>query len=686
MSSPRIRALLRLGVVAAVAAAAGLAGTTSASAIPAGAPKVGMVCEPGTASAGTRTFNLVANAGYISTPDGNAVYVWSYANADAPDNGHFQEPGPVLCVNQGENVVVNLRNTLPEATSIVFPGQEGAVAASGGSAGLLTTEAAVGNGTVTYRFTAGSPGTYLYESGTDVSKQVEMGLEGALVVRPTGHADYAYDASTRFDPSREYLLLLSDIDPDLHHAVELAYGATPPSPPPGYDVNSLRNRYFSINGREFPDTIQDNGSSLLPNQPYGALVRIQPNSSSNQLPSLIRMINVGALNHPFHPHGNHTRQIAQDGRPLRTPTGGDASTEHFGETIGAGQTQDFLLRWDDTDNFNPANNPYPVAPPNYLNVTFKDNSTWYSGSPYLGYKGTLPTGVTTQNICGEWYFPLHSHALNEFTNYDQGFGGMGTLLRVDPAGGCSAPVASAALVGGTLKSGSVSALSAADTAYYQINPKTTTRTSATNATQTSITVASASGFPTSGTYYVRVDNEVMAVTGGQGTTTWTVGRGQLGTTAATHSSGAAVSALATDWYAGFTGIPAGAQSLKVTYTGKNCATTTGTTCTALTTNVPQQTVRICDWTIAGATGCTAVAGPGAAGWVTLPAPPAQPQGVGSSDVSSTWNLPVNAAQYIGTGSSKGQVRVLVHTQRWTASSPTPFSTWGNLMKIVYDAP
>ena len=35
---------------------------------------------------------------------------------------------------------------------------------------------------------------------------------------------------------------------------------------------------------------------------------------------------------------------------------------------------------------------------------------------------------------------------------------------------------------------------------------------------------------------------------------------------------------------------------------------------------------------------------------------------------------------------EGQVRVLVHTQRWTPTSPTPFSTWGDLMKLVYTAP
>lgn len=68
---------------------------------------------------------------------------------------------------------------------------------------------------------------------------------------------------------------------------------------------------------------------------------------------------------------------------------------------------------------------------------------------------------------------------------------------------------------------------------------TTLNGAITNA-QTTITVASASGFPTSGTYRIQVDNELMTVTGGQGTSTWTVTRGVGGTTAAAHSSGAAV--------------------------------------------------------------------------------------------------------------------------------------------------
>jgi Multicopper oxidase len=663
----------RLAAIVMLAAGTALVVPVPATALPPGAPKIGMVCTPGTVSGTTHTFNLVAKTGYIDTPDGNSVFMWSYANADAPDNGQFQSPGPVLCVTQGETVVVNLTNNLPEPSSVVFPGQDAAVTATGGAPGLLTTEAAASNGTVSYRFTAGSPGTYLYESGSDIAKQLEMGLYGALIVRPSVNPAFAYDATTAFDPSREYLLLLSEIDPDLHHAVETG-GA--------YDVNARRDRYFAVNGREFPDTIQDNGSGLLPHQPYGALVRVQPTTPTSR-PVLVRMINVGALNHPFHPHGNHTSLIAQDGRMLLAPGGASAATEHFGETIGAGQTEDFLLRWDDQDKWDPNTNPLPVPAPNYRDVFFKDSNVWYGGSPYLGYKGQLPTGVVSQNICGEWYFPWHSHALNEFANFDQGFGGMATLLRVDPPGGCFTAASTTNLIGGVLKSGTVANLSADDNKYYAVNPRTTTRTSATTISQTSVGIASAAGFPTTGNFYVRIDNEVLLVTGGQGTTTWTVARGQLGTTAATHANGATVTALATDWYAGFSAVPAGAANLKVTYKGANCATTTATTCTALSTNLPQQTVKVCNWTVAGASGCSSAT---SSGWVTLPPPPQQPQPVGSTDVSSTWTLPSPASAYIGTGTNAGQVRVLVHTQRYTAPAPTAFSTWGNLMALTYDAP
>jgi len=68
----------------------------------------------------------------------------------------------------------------------------------------------------------------------------------------------------------------------------------------------------------------------------------------------------------------------------------------------------------------------------------------------------------------------------------------------------------------------------------------TTLSGSMTATQTTISVPSATGFPTNGAFRVRVDDEDMMVTGGQGTTMWTVVRGVAGTTATTHASGASV--------------------------------------------------------------------------------------------------------------------------------------------------
>ena len=190
--------------------------------------------------------------------------------------------------------------------------------ASGGAAdGLLTREAAAG-GTVSYTFTAASPGTYLYESGSDVAKQVEMGLYGALIVRPSAAPTLAYgDVATQFDPSREYLLLLAEIDPvpasrgrDRRHLrLQLArqpllHHQRPQLP--GHDP-----------GQRFGDCCRTSRTARW----CGSS---RTNSTANTQPALIRMVNAGVDNHPFHPHGNHTTQIAQDGRQLLSPGGAPA--------------------------------------------------------------------------------------------------------------------------------------------------------------------------------------------------------------------------------------------------------------------------------------------------------------------------------------------------------------------------
>ena len=94
-----------LGMVLAFVTSVALLSPGPAFALPVNPPKIGMVCLNGP------SFTLFAKTGYIQTPDGNSVFMWSYADS----SGQFQSPGPVLCVTQGQTVTINLTNNLPEA-------------------------------------------------------------------------------------------------------------------------------------------------------------------------------------------------------------------------------------------------------------------------------------------------------------------------------------------------------------------------------------------------------------------------------------------------------------------------------------------------------------------------------------------------------------------------------------------
>jgi hypothetical protein len=69
----------------------------------------------------------------------------------------------------------------------------------------------------------------------------------------------------------------------------------------------------------------------------------------------------------------------------------------------------------------------------------------------------------------------------------------------------------------------------------------TTLNGALTASQTTVTVSSATGFPTT-PFLIRVDDEFMQVTAGFGTTTWTVSRGASNSVATTH-----VTAQTVEW-------------------------------------------------------------------------------------------------------------------------------------------
>ena len=436
----RSRRLALLVVLVALAAPGAPAPIAAASAD----PDSGIVCT----TSGAGGFDLTATDGFVGTPDGNTILMWSYA----PAAGAFQLPGPVLCVTQGDTVTVTLHNDLSEATSIVFPGvtdvRLGADPTTGTpvtpefDGGVLTSlvPSAAPGASITYSFIADHAGTYIYESGTDQAKQLQMGLYGALVVRPADAATvFGTGTGTSFNPTTEYVLLMSEVDPDLHQAVERGTASGTYS----YDPSAYHPRYWMLNGRSFPDTIAPNSAPWLPHQPYSSMIHIEPTTpaAGGGWPTdgaLVRYLSVSTRSHPFHPHGNHGRVVGRDGRQVGGGAAGDLSNEMFLVDVGPGQTWDVIYSWEDEEHWDPTNNPIPVPIPQQQDTTYKSDLTWYAGSPYLGVQDELPVGVTSLNECGEYYQMWHSHALNESANYDAGFGGMMTLERIDPPGhyGC----------------------------------------------------------------------------------------------------------------------------------------------------------------------------------------------------------------------------------------------------------
>lgn len=379
------------------------------------------------------TFNLTAKPGYISTAEGGSYLMWGYANGA----GAMQYPGPTLIVNQGDVVTVNLSNQLTMPVSIVFPGQA-AVAATGGTQGLLTREAAPGGAeTVSYTFTASQPGTYTYYSGTRPELQIEMGLVGALIVRPTANpATQAYNhPDSQFD--HEYLFLLSEMDPIIHDQVAAGNMAL-------VDNTTYFPVYWMINGRTGPDTMTPANNPLLPNQPYNSMPMMHPGEKV-----LLRMIGGGRDMHPFHTHGNHHKVIARDGRLLSSGVGADLAEMAFTTTVVPGSTADAIfgwtgdrLGWDmyghtagdplQPNEYAPDHGkPFPVTLPTQLEVT---NGQFFSGSPFLGTMGYIPPGEGGFNPNSGFLYMWHSHNEKEIVNNDIFPGGLMTMMIIEAPG------------------------------------------------------------------------------------------------------------------------------------------------------------------------------------------------------------------------------------------------------------
>jgi hypothetical protein len=250
--------------------------------------------------------DLYAMAGTTSMLGGAPINIWGFSSTGVA--GSATAPGPLLVVNQGDTVSVTLHNQLAgQNVSLTFPGQPTTAFSAGLSSQAEEIGAATG-ATSTYTFTANRAGTFIYEAGhtANGTRQVAMGLAGALVVRPADGT--AYDAVAGY-PDTTYaddaVVVLSEIDPALNAS------------PATFDMRSFAPKYRLINGKPFPST--------------------DPISTDQGNKVLLRYINVGSQDHSMSLLGSDQTQVAQDGHAMKY-----AETE-VAMAVSAGATADTIV-------------------------------------------------------------------------------------------------------------------------------------------------------------------------------------------------------------------------------------------------------------------------------------------------------------------------------------------------------
>jgi FtsP/CotA-like multicopper oxidase with cupredoxin domain len=238
----------------------------------------------GTLVDGVLSVDLVAEEGmwYPSGGEGFGLPMYAFRQADGP----LQIPGPLIRVTQDAEVVLNIRNALPEGVIHVT--------------GFRTGEASPGEvvripvgESRTLRVSAGMPGTFLYWASIDGAPRnervrgLDSQLSGAFVVEPPGGV-----TSDRILVLGEYIQRDSD--------------------------GLLLASQFTINGRSWPST---------------EIIDAQVAETSTW-----HILNDTPQGHPMHMHGMHYRVTGgtDDSGYHRIPA--DEQREVVTERVAAGAT------------------------------------------------------------------------------------------------------------------------------------------------------------------------------------------------------------------------------------------------------------------------------------------------------------------------------------------------------------
>lgn len=211
-----------------------------------------------------------------------------------------QIPGPRLRVTQGDRVRIEVKNRLPESTTVHWHGLILPNKMDGPA--KITQEPIEPGGSYTYEFTTEQAGTFFYHTHDHADRQQALGLYGALIIDPKDRASEA-----RAD--HEYVFQLQEWlkRQALTYPAMLMEGGLP--------------NYFTINGKAYPST----------------------DTVTMKVGETIKLRFIGTNNnfvHPMHVHGGPFTVVARDGYDLNEAARFEADTVN----VGPGQRYDVIWK------------------------------------------------------------------------------------------------------------------------------------------------------------------------------------------------------------------------------------------------------------------------------------------------------------------------------------------------------
>ena len=178
--------------------------------------------------------------------DGNQALYYGFGEGSfAPP----QFPGPILYANEGDTMVINVRNQSQGAPhTIHWHGLD----VDQENDGVPQTSYVIYHQEDTfYKFVAPHAGTYLYHCHVASVVHVQLGMYGTVIIRPADGGNTAWTGGPSY--SKEYNWLMSEFDKTWHDSVpnhhaadtSLPYFAIPPYIPDYFMVNGQSRQQLS---------------------------------------------------------------------------------------------------------------------------------------------------------------------------------------------------------------------------------------------------------------------------------------------------------------------------------------------------------------------------------------------------------------------------------------------------------